>query len=234
MQELRDTHRLESNSQSDQIAKRRREVDEAEALFKASQDSISQLEHESAKQKAEINRLHAEVGHSKVLAKEEEEKRVKAISLLKTVRQKLVKAEKEKEDVLKEVGALRERETGEREKEQAEKAKLQGEIATVNEEREKAVVGLRAQFDREVANVKDRHEKEISALRAQFELEAIASKVRHPMMLRIHRLRQTTEHTYKRARCQELANTISRALPQQFIKRQKRVLRSTAVTTGRT
>ena len=126
---------------------------------------------------ADIDRLQADVERSKGLAKEEEEKRVKAISLLKTVRQKLVKAEKEKEDAIREVNAASDKERVEREKETAERLKFQQEIDTLNAERERAVVGLRAQFDKEIGNFKEKSDKEISALKGQLELEIVTLKV---------------------------------------------------------
>lgn len=168
IEELRDTHRLETRSQLDQIHKLRQQLNEAEALVAASQASASHTEEETAKRNAEIERLAVEVTKAKEVAKEEEEKRVKAISLLKTVRQKLVKAEKDRDDALKEIGESKEKDRQERDKERAERARLQSEIDAVNAEREKAVTGLRTQFDKEVAAVKDRSEKELSAARAQF------------------------------------------------------------------
>ena len=177
IEELRDTHRLESASQSDQIEKLRRQLEEAEALLKTSQTSSSHTE-ELTTRNAEIDRSHAEVRKANGLAKEEEEKRVKAITLLKTVRQKLVKAEKDREDVAKELTGNKDKEKAEREKERAERTRLQQEVDAVNDEREKAVVGLKAQFDKEVANLKERYEKESSTLRGQFELEAVTTKVR--------------------------------------------------------
>src|ERR1700676_2140766 len=104
IEELRDTHRLESASQSDQLEKVRRQLEEAEASIKVSQ-SLSSHTEEVADRNVEIDKLRAEVKRANGIAKEEEEKRVKAISLLKTVRQKLVKAEKDKEDVLKELNS---------------------------------------------------------------------------------------------------------------------------------
>ncbi|KAI0375368.1 hypothetical protein BV20DRAFT_1032611 [Pilatotrama ljubarskyi] len=179
IEELRDIHRLESKSQSDQIDRLKAQVEEAEKLLKAAQGATSLVEQESAKRKAEIDRLQKELDRATNSAKDEEEKRTKAIALLKTVRQKLVKAEKERDDAVKEVSTLKEAEKSEREKEKAERARLQGEIDKVNAERETAVQGLRAQFDKEVAALKDKHEKELAALRGQFELEAITTKTTH-------------------------------------------------------
>jgi len=138
---------------------------------------LSQNQNDLTKRLANIDHLQAVVERSQNLAKEEEEKRVKAISLLKTVRQKLVKAEKEREDSLRELAHLKEKDAGAEEREQAEISKLQQEINAVNAEREMALIGLRAQFDRELANIKEQSNKEISSLRQQFVLEATASKV---------------------------------------------------------
>ncbi|KAF5377593.1 hypothetical protein D9615_005338 [Tricholomella constricta] len=179
IEELRDTHRLESSSQSAQIEKLQIQVSEAEALIKAAQRADAQAEEIAAGQQAEIEHLHKDLERAKLSAKEEEEKRVKAISLLKTVRQKLVKAEKEKEDALRETTSFQEREKGEKEREQAERARLRNELDAVNAEREQAVTGLRAQFDKELANYKDRFEKELSATKGQYELEGASIKNTH-------------------------------------------------------
>lgn len=177
IEELRDTHRLESASQSAQIEKLKKQLVEVEALLSASQGSKTQDEESAAAQKAEIDRLLGEVERAKRVAKEEEEKRVKAISLLKTVRQKLVKAEKDRDDIQRDLAGTRDKEKAEREKDHLEKTRLQTEVETVNSEREKAIAGLKAQFDREIATVRDRHDKETAGLRGQFELEALTAKV---------------------------------------------------------
>ena len=174
---MRDIHRLESKSQSDQIRKLRAELDEAGVLHKTSQNSLTHLEEERAKQKTELDRLYAEIEKMKMSVKDEEEKRVKAVSLLKTVRQKLVKAEKERDDATKELQSIKDREREEREKEKAERQRLQDEIQKVNTERETAVQGLKSQFDKEIAGLKEKHEKELLALRGQYELDTITLKV---------------------------------------------------------
>jgi len=95
IEELRDTHRLESASQSDQLEKLRRQPRRGRSI----DQSVPKLvipHRRSRRSKREIDMLRAEVKRANGIAKEEEEKRVKAISLLKTVRQKLVKAEKDK------------------------------------------------------------------------------------------------------------------------------------------
>ena len=110
--------------------------------------------------------------------KDEEEKRTKAIALLKTVRQKLVKAEKERDDVIREAGELKEKDKADKMKERVEKIKMQGEIEQANLEREKAVAGLRSQFDKELALLRDKQEKDIQVLKGQFESETAGLKVR--------------------------------------------------------
>jgi len=109
--------------------------------------------------------------------RDEEEKRTKAIALLKTVRQKLVKAEKERDDVVREVNELKEREKTDKARERVEKIRMQSEIEQANLEREKAIAGLRIQFDKEISLLKDRQEKDVQALMGQFELETAALKV---------------------------------------------------------
>ena len=162
----------------DQIDQLRQQLNESEALVLAYQASASQTEGEIARQVAEIERLTADVAKAKEAAREEGEKRVQAGNFLRVVRQKLAKAEKDRDDALKELGDCNEKEKQEREKERAERARLQVEIDVVSAERERAITGLRAQFDKEIAAVKDRGEKELSTARAQSEAENAALKVR--------------------------------------------------------
>ena len=78
---------------------------------------------------------------------------------------------------MKELDEMGAKERQGREREKAEKAKLQSEIDTINLERDKAVTGLRAQFDKELAAAKDRAEKEMTSTRAQFNAEVDALRV---------------------------------------------------------
>ncbi|KAJ7597112.1 hypothetical protein C8J56DRAFT_1011641 [Mycena floridula] len=176
IEELRETHLLESKSQSEQIDHLRKQLEESEALLKAAHESVTQGHDDSAKRQTDIQRLQMELDKSKLVVKEEEEKRVKAISLLKTVRQKLVKAEKEKDDAIKEANVLKERDREDKDRDQGEKNKLLKEMENINAERDKALQGLRAQFDKEMAHLKDRHEKELAAVKGQLELDAVTTK----------------------------------------------------------
>ena len=145
--------------------------------MKATQASTTRAEEERSKWQADVDQLRADLQKSKDSVKDEEEKRVKAISLLKTVRQKLVKAEKDRDDSVKELAAMKEKEKGEKDKERAEREKLQKELESVRDEKQKDIVGLKTHFDREVAGMKDKMEKEFAARKGQFELEAITTKV---------------------------------------------------------
>ena len=125
-----------------------------------------------------INDLRAGLEKQQGAVKDEEEKRTKAIALLKTVRQKLVKAEKERDDAINEASDLKEKEKADKARERVEKVRLQNEIEQANLEREKAIAGLKTQFDKEVVLLKDRQEKEIQVLKGQFDSETSALKVR--------------------------------------------------------
>jgi chromosome segregation ATPase len=224
IEELRDTHRLESASQSTQIEKLKKQLAEVEALLAASQGSISQGDESAAAQKAEIDRLLKEVESSKRVAKEEEEKRVKAISLLKTVRQKLVKAEKERDDIQREVAGSKDKEKAEREKDQLEKSRLQSEIETVNADRERAIAGLKLQFDREIATFRDKQEKETAVLRGQFELEALTTKVCYHFRYVSFFLIRWPELPFQRGHNFDLSDILLGVYSYEPYKRQKRIL----------
>ncbi|KAF9015231.1 hypothetical protein BDQ17DRAFT_27335 [Cyathus striatus] len=179
IEELRDTHKLESRSQLDQIDKLRTQLQETEALFQATQASVVDSEKATAKQRTDMEQTVAEAERLKTIAKEEEEKRVKAVSLLKTVRQKLVKAEKEKEDAVKELTAWKEKGKDDKEKENTEIKKLQRELETLTDEKGKSEATLKAGFDKELSSTRDRFEKELSALKGQFELETATVESLH-------------------------------------------------------
>lgn len=176
LEELRDTHRLESRSQIELVTSLRKQLAESEALLKAAQGTSLQSEEVTRKLQKDVDDARAETQRLKETVKEEEEKRTKAISLLKTVRQKLVKAEKERDDALKEVVALKEKEKAAQEREKAEKARFEKEIENLRLEKERDIIGLKNHFDREAMGAKERAEKEISARRGQLELEIASIK----------------------------------------------------------
>ncbi|KAL5534154.1 hypothetical protein ACEPAG_615 [Sanghuangporus baumii] len=176
IEELRDTHRLETRSQTELVDNLRKQLEESEALLKAAQAATTQAEDEMRARQAEAEQARAEAQKLKDMAKEEEEKRVKAISLLKTVRQKLVKTEKERDDAAKEIELSREKERASVERERSEKARLEKEVENVRAEKERDIAGLKSHFDRELSSMKERLEKEFSTREGQIELEAASTK----------------------------------------------------------
>lgn len=177
IEELRDTHHLESKSQSEQIERLHKQSQETEALLNASHSAEATNKESTDKLQSEISSLKTDLERHKGAVKDEEEKRTKAIALLKTVRQKLVKAEKERDDVVREMGELKEKDKTEKVKERVEKIRMQNEIEQANLEREKAVAGLRIQFDKEITLLRERQEKDVQVLKGQFESEIAALKV---------------------------------------------------------
>jgi chromosome segregation ATPase len=156
IEELRDTHRLEGTSQIELIAKLRTQLSTAESNLASKASELLSL-----------GQLRADLAKAQTTAKEEEEKRTKAISLLKTVRMKLVKVEKEKEEVEKD-----------RAEERAERSRAGDEVERVKAEREREVNQLRKGFERELASAKERYEKDLQTKKAAWELEMITTKVR--------------------------------------------------------
>jgi hypothetical protein len=149
--ELRDTHRLESKSQAELVSTLRSQLAAAEAKTPDA-DVVAQL--------------RADLTKAQTSAKEEEEKRTKAISLLKTVRQKLVKVEKDKEEVEKD-----------RAEERAQRSRALEDVEKGKAEREREVNALRKNFERELAGVKERSDKELAASRSAWEMEMVTTKV---------------------------------------------------------
>lgn len=101
--------------------------------------------------------------------KEEEEKRAKSISLLKALRQKLMKAESVREEAEK---------SAEREKSAlvAERSKWESDALGLKAEKENQLNRLRMGFEREVNSVRAQYEREAQAKKAQVELEAVTAK----------------------------------------------------------
>ena len=150
---------------------------EAEALVAAGQKADAQAQEGVLAREAEMGSLQKDLERAKSLAKEEEEKRVKAVSLLKTVRQKLVKAEKDKDDVLKELMGVKEKDKGEKERHEIDRARMRNEVEMANHAREKAIGDLRAQSDKDLANAKDRYEQEIVFMKGQLDLQLATAQV---------------------------------------------------------
>ncbi|KAF9531988.1 hypothetical protein CPB83DRAFT_785848, partial [Crepidotus variabilis] len=179
MEDILETHKLESYSLTEELKKLRTQLSETEALFEAAQRATTNIEGASEKLKGDVSRLEKEVETTKNLAKEEEEKRVKAISLLKTVRQKLVKAEKDREDTLRDMAMIRDKATGDKDREQVERAGFKRELEATKSTHEQEMAALKSQYERDLAAMKQRYEQEISTVRGQQELELATAKSSH-------------------------------------------------------
>lgn len=192
---------------------------ETEALFEAAQRATSHAEDTVNTHREEISQLRKDIEDVKNHAKEEEEKRVKAISLLKSVRQKLVKAEKDREDAVKEANSLKDREKGDKDKEHAERLNFQYELESLTAAHEKATITLRSQLEKDNAAMRDRYEQEIDALRGQSELDLASIKVIITQICFDRLMRLITdlylEYHLERTLCQELADNSFGELSQQ-------------------
>ena len=184
LEELRDTHRKEAASRSEELEKIRTQLKETEMLFQAAQRATTEVEDASEGQKVNIARMAKEVEAAKTLAKEDEEKRGKAITLLNTVRQKLVKAEKDRDDAQKLLQTLQEKESETKGKEQADQAKMQQELDSLKASHASTVSSLKAQFEKDLVSLRERHEQDLSKLRTQYDAESSSSKVRNGKLIR--------------------------------------------------
>lgn len=173
VEELRDIHKLETKSQSELIESLRKRVTEAEVLLTATSQTTSSIEAASSAKQATIDQLKNDLGKARDQVKDEEEKRGKAMTLLKTVRTKSLKTEKEKEELTKERDDMR----LERDAARGETMGLRGDIDRMRSERERDVAALRGQFEKEVASIRERVEREAATRKGQFELEVITLKV---------------------------------------------------------
>ncbi|BGP22638.1 hypothetical protein JCM10295v2_001526 [Rhodotorula toruloides] len=188
--ELRETHRLEHKSQQEEIDSLREQL--------ATKDSnLSAAESAAAQTRAEITRASEEYDKLKIVAKEEEEKRIKALSLLRALRQKLVKNEKEKEDSDKELERLRASEQQAQETLRADRSRFDSEIVALRSAQEQQINKLKQSFERETAKLKEQFDRDSTNKRGQFELDAITAKAQ-----------QAKELATKDARIKQLETTV--------------------------
>ncbi|GAA6060140.1 hypothetical protein JCM10212_001437 [Sporobolomyces blumeae] len=176
VEELRDTHRLEHQSQQceidalrDSLSARNKSLEEANDKLAAAEKSAETTRREIAKASEEYEKL-------KVVAKEEEEKRIKALSLLRALRQKLVKNEQERGTMDEEIEKARKAEKDALETLKSDRARFDKEIVGLRSAQEAVVAKLKSGFERELQAVKERYEKDAVSKRGQFELDAIHVK----------------------------------------------------------
>jgi hypothetical protein len=162
--ELRETHALESSSQSATI-------DDLRA-------SLASITKERDELLPKVTTLTTERDAAKTSAKEEEEKRTKAISLLKTVRQKLVKSDALRDEALAEKDTFKAAATAAEENGRREAERLKGEVEKGRAERERDVRNLREKFEQEVKGLRTGWERESRQKREEAELRAVTIAVR--------------------------------------------------------
>lgn len=181
-EELRDVHRLEVKSQSDQVESLTTQLASKDAALHLVSAQLSKLEQESA---AALAKATEDYDKLKIVAKEEEEKRIKALSLLRALRQKLVKAEKDKEDLEKEKDALRASEAAATESVKTDRARYDQEVVSLRATQELQLSKMRASFDRESNSIRAQSEREAMARKGQFELDVITTKAVHGRELQV-------------------------------------------------
>ncbi|KZV77459.1 hypothetical protein PENSPDRAFT_679021 [Peniophora sp. CONT] len=183
LEELHETHRLEARSQTELIDRLRAQISEAEALVNASSATHSKLESDLAARTAEVIAARAEADKAKATAKEEEEKRTKAVGLLKTVRTQLLKANKERDEAVKDRDAARAEEKKAEEREKDERARSTAMLSQVKAEKDSAIANLRNQLEREAAAAREQARAEMAALRSQYEVELATTRSAHEQVL---------------------------------------------------
>lgn len=176
IEELRDTHRLEHQSQQSEIDALRDSLAARNASLEESNDKLAAAEKAAEATRQEIIKAADEYDKLKVVAKEEEEKRVKALSLLRALRQKLVKNEQEKAANDQELEKARKGEKDALDTLKSDRARFDKEIVGLRTAHEAMIVKLRSGFEREAQGLKERFEKEAISKRGQFELDAIHVK----------------------------------------------------------
>lgn len=117
---------------------------------------------------------------------------MKAMSLLRALRQKLVKSEKDKEEAEKEVEALKASELRVQEMIKGDRLRFDQEILSLRAAQEVQISKLRTSFERETNSIKAQNEREALARKGQYELDAITVKAVHAKELaaKEHRIQQ--------------------------------------------
>ncbi|GAA6013165.1 hypothetical protein JCM11491_005202 [Sporobolomyces phaffii] len=176
MEEVREMHRLEHQSQQSEIDALRDSLAARNASLDEANDKLAAAEKSAEATRREIVKAADEYDKLKIVAKEEEEKRVKALSLLRALRQKLVKNEQDKASNDQELEKSRKAEKDALDTLKSDRARFDKEIVALRTAHEAQLTKLRTGFEREAQGLKERFEKEAISKRGQFELDAIHVK----------------------------------------------------------
>lgn len=190
-------HRLETKSQSEQIDTLSTQLAEKDTALKLIASQASKADEAATAAKVEVAAGVEAYEKVKIVAKEEEEKRIKALCLLRALRQKLVKSEKDKEEGEREREALKAAELAAQETLRTDRQRFDQEVVSLRAAQEQQLSKLRNSFDREAAQLRTQHEREATARKGQYELDAITAKAA-----------QAKELSTKEARIQQLEATV--------------------------
>ena len=158
---------------------------------------LAASESAAAQTRAEVTAAAAEYDKLKVVAKEEEEKRIKALSLLRALRQKLVKNEQDNRDSDRVIAEARASEKQAQDTLKADRARFDSEIVALRAAQEQQVNKLKQSFERETATLKQQYERDATNKKGQFELNAITAKAQ-----------QAKDLSAREARIQQLEATV--------------------------
>lgn len=122
---------------------------------------------------AELKEVRATAARAEARAKEEEEKKAKSISLLKAVRQKLLKAEKDKEELEIMRDAYKSSEDALKAELRQRTQRFESELMSTRSGQEREISRLKASFDREAQSIRVAADREASAKRGQYELDML-------------------------------------------------------------
>lgn len=144
----------------------------AEEAGKRLQERVSALE-------AEVKEARAATTRAEAKTKEEEEKKAKSITLLKAVRQKLIKAEKDKEEaeILREAAKVSEENLSAETRQLRQR--FEQETMGLRTSNEQQLARLRASYEREAQSIKATFDREAAARRGQTELEIVNMRSAH-------------------------------------------------------
>jgi DNA repair exonuclease SbcCD ATPase subunit len=184
IEDMRDTHRLESKSQSEQIAQLKSSLEARDLVLRGFEAERNKAGTDATSATVRIAQLEGDVEKARTTAREEEEKRIKSVSLLKALRQKLVKAEKDKEE------AERDRDAAKASGSDA-LSRLEGDVQSLRANQEQQLTKLRLSYERETNQVRAQYEREAAARKGQAELEVITLKAGHAKELSLREARVT-------------------------------------------
>ncbi|SGY72402.1 BQ5605_C005g03168 [Microbotryum silenes-dioicae] len=197
IEELRDTHRLEQQSSVADLDALRDSLDTKDKLIASLESRLNHATSSSQDAQSLASRQNDEYTKLKLIAKEEEEKRVKALSLLRALRQKLVKAEKDKENAEEERDTAKADQDRANETLKSDRARFDQEVISLRAAQELQLSKMRSSFDREVASLRQQHERDSAAKKSQAELDVITLKAA-----------QAKEIALRDARIKELEETV--------------------------